>query len=292
MKSYVFQKESDIQSIRELITRLPNKSTIVDFEEMMIINSVRNTTRIWKCDNKVIGFAFVDKYNNLRFEIDPEFHSIQIENEIVGWGIICIKARNAETGENNALDASFSKENTWQIAMLVRLGFVRENFRSLRFERFLNKPIIEYAFPDGFSVRSVKGDQEVENLVVLHRAAFGTDNMTAEERLAIMNVPQYDRELDLVVISPNCELAAFCICKIDEKNDNVGYSDPIGTHPKYRKLGLAKAIVTVGFQFLQKKGVKVVEVGTNSENIAMQQLAEVLGFEVVSEKLWFSKKIL
>lgn len=291
MESYEYQNESDIQSIRELIARLPNKSTIVDFEETISLSSVIATTRLWKSNGNLIGFAFVDIYNNLRFEVDPKHHSIQIENEIVEWGVTCIKERNTETGLDNTLDAGLGKENTWQIVMLERLGFARENFRSLRYERSLNEPIVEYEFPLGFIVRCVEGKQEVENLVSLHRAAFGTENMTIEERLAIMNAPQYERDLDFVAIAPDGELAAFCICEIDEDNENVGYTDPIGTHPKYQKLGLAKAIVTAGFHALAKKGVKVVELGTSSKNIEMQRLAETLGFIVVSEKLWFSKEV-
>lgn len=291
MESHILQDESDILLIRELITRLPNKSTIVDFEETLLLASVRATTRYWKDKGKIVGFAFVDNYNNLRFEIEPEYHSFQIENEIIEWGVTCMKIRNAEIGEDNALDASFGRENTWQIAMLERLGFVCESFRSLRYERSLRGPIAEYAFPHGFSLRCIKGKQEVESLVALHRAAFGTENMTVEARLAIMHAPQYERELDLVAIASNGELSAFCICGFEEENKHAGYTDPIGTHPRYQKLGLGKAIVTAGFHSLKNKGAKVVELGTSSENIAMQRLAESLGFVVVSEKMWFSKKV-
>lgn len=291
MESCIFQDESDIQSIRKLITRLPNKPTIVDFEETMLLTSVRATTRLWKYKSKVIGFAFVDDYNNLRYEIEPEYHSSQIENEIVEWGVTCIKTRNAENYEDSTLDASFGRENTWQIAMLERSGFVRESFRSLRYQRSLSEPIVEYAFPRGFSVRCVEGKQEVESLVDLHRAAFGTENMSIEARLAIMNAPKYERELDLVAIAPNGDLSAFCICGFEEEIEQVGYTDPIGTHPVYQKLGLGKAIVTAGFHSLKKKGAKVVELGTSSENIPMQRLAKALGLVVVSEKLWFSKDV-
>jgi len=291
MRSHVLQDEIDLQSMRALITSLANQSTSVDFEETMRIASVRTTTRLWKYGSKVVGFAFVDHYNNLRYEVDPKYHSTQIENEIVEWGITCMKARNAETGKENTLDASFYKENTWQIAMLDRWGFVHENFRSLRYQRSLSEPIARYVFPQGFSYRCIEGEQEVDALVSMHRAAFGTENMTVEERLAIMSAPQYDREMDLVAMAPNGELAAFCLCEIEAEKEHIGYTDLIGTRPQYQKLGLGKAIITIGLHILKKKGVKFVELGTSSENIAMQRLADALGFEVVSEKLWFSKKI-
>jgi len=202
-----------------------------------------------------------------------------------------VKKRNTITGQDNTLDASFSAENFWQIAMLEKFGFVREDLRSLQYSRSFAEPIVNHPLPKGFSLRPVEGEQEVENLVYLHRAAFGTNNMTVDARLAIMRAPQYERELDFVVVAPSGELAAFCICGLEEGNEHNGYTDPIGTHPRYRRLGLGKAIVTAGLLALKKKSVNVVELGTSSENLAMQRLAETLGFVLVSEKLWFSKKV-
>ena len=289
MKSCLLQDDSDIQSMRDLITRLPQKSTAIDFEETIQLDSVRARTRLWKNDDKLIGFAYVDDFNNLRFEVEPQFRSTQLEDEIIAWGLDCMKKRNAETGQNDTLDASFLVENTWQIALLQRSGFVQENLRSLHYARTLNGPIPEHPLPPGFSLRCIKGEDEVENLVTLHRAAFGTENMTVEERLAIMRAPQYERELDLLTIAPNGELAAFCICGIEDAN--IGYTDPIGVHKNYQRLGLGKAMLNAGLQKLKQKGIEHAELGTSSENIAMQKLATAMGFVVVSESLWFSKKV-
>lgn len=140
-------------------------------------------------------------------------------------------------------------------------------------------------------MRCVEGEHEVDRLVALHRSAFGTENMTTEQRLAILRAPGYDRSLDLVAIAPNGEFAAFCICGFEEGQGHVGHVDPIGTSSQYQKQGLAKAIVTTGLQALRQRGAKIVKTGTSSDNLAMQRLAGALGFVVVSEKLWFSKTI-
>ena len=220
-KSYLLRGEADIRLIRELIEHLPYESTVIDFEETIQLRTVRATTQLWQQNDKIVGFAFVDDYNNLRFEINTEFSSAQLENEIIEWGINCVKKRNTDTGANNTLDASFGADNTWQISMLERFGFVHEDLRSLQFTRSLSEPIREYAFPSGFSLRNVAGEHEVESLVALHRAAFGTDNMTVEQRLAIMREPQYEQELDLVAVAPKGELSAFCICGFDDRKENT-----------------------------------------------------------------------
>lgn len=293
MKSDLLREDSDIQLMRDLIDHLPHNSTIVDFEETMCLASVRARTRLWQVNGHVVGFAFVDDYNNLRFEIAAHARSARLEDEIIAWGVTCVKQRNAQTGAGHTLDAAFSADNTWQIAMLERGGFERASQRTLGYARSLHEPVVTQAFPAGFSLRRVAGEHEVERLVALHRAAFGTENMTVAQRMAIMQAPGYEAELDLVAMAPGGELAAFCICSIEDERDGgrVGFTDPVGTHPRYQQRGLGKAIVTAGLQRLRDRGVSIAKLSTSSANMPMQRLAHSLGFTCVSEKLWFSKVV-
>ena len=293
MNSHLLRGNSDAQLIRDFVARLPRRSTVADLDEALQIASIRATTRLWQHNQDVIAFAFVDDYNNLRFEVYPAHRSGQIAEEIVAWGVSCIRQRNRETGQDRTLDASCWTDDAWQIAMLEQAGFVRDDFRTLRYARSLSKPIAAYPMPPGFALRCVEGDHEVEQLVGLHRAAFGTTHMTVEQRLAIMHAPGYQRELDLVAVAPDGELAAFCICGYDNARDpfTTGFTDPIGVHPRFQRLGLGKAVVTDGLRLLASRGGNAVELGTGSDNMPMQRLAESLGFVCVLEKLWFSKTV-
>jgi len=125
--------------------------------------------------------------------------------------------------------------------------------------------------------------------VELHRAAFGTQNMDEEQRLAIMRSPEYCAELDLVALSPEGRLAAFCIGGISVDEPGLGYTDPIGTRPEYQGLGLARALAARCIAGLYARGVRCVRTGTSSENLPMQALAHALGFTLESEQIWFSK---
>jgi ribosomal protein S18 acetylase RimI-like enzyme len=285
-------REDDLQGMRDLMNSLASASTIVDFDEKIQLSAVRDTLRIWKQDGKVVGFAFVDEWNNLWFDAEPGFDRLDdLEGEIIAWGAACMKKRNAETASANTLDCTCGAGHVHRRELLEKHGFELAEVRTLHYSRSLNEPLVEHPLPAGFTIRCVKGECEVEDLVALHRAAFGTNNMDVEYRLAIMRAPQYIPELDLVAVAPNGELAAFCICGFEDPALPIGYTDPIGTHPHYRRIGLGKAIVTAGLSALKSLGARNVKLGTSSENIAMQNLAADLGFVCVSEQIWFSKAV-
>lgn len=292
MESFLLHDDQDVRAIRAFRERLASAPTIVDFEEQILLVSIRETTRLWRQKDQIVGFAFVDEYNNLWFETDRELDCLnQLETEIVEWGVTCLQRRAAQTGAETTLDSTCQATDNHRIRTLTQHGFVPQEVRSVQYVRSLREPIPRYPLPDGFSIRCTQGREEVESLVALHRAAFGTAHMTVEYRLAMMSTPQYIRELDFVVVAPDGSLAAFCVCGFEDSERELGYTDPIGTHPSYRRLGLGKALVSAGLTALQTVGARQARLGTRSDNLAMQKLAGDVGFVCVSEKVWFSKAI-
>ena len=187
--------------------RIADYPSAVDLRELLALPAVQDNTRLWfDAADRLVGFAFVDHYQNLRFEFDPQVLSPGIEAEIVAWGVDCIRRVMQATGESFTLDASCREDDTGYIALLERHGFIQEALRSVHMVRSLYDPIPAPHLPAGFSIRHVTGEHEVDALVALHRAAFGTEHMTVEERLAMMRVPDYELELDLVVVAPDGRL--------------------------------------------------------------------------------------
>lgn len=301
----------DLEGARQLLAelRMRNGAVTVDFEEAMQLEEVQSTLRIWRAeDGSPAAFVYVDAYANFCFEVaDPAWlhggpisglhggpisgELPQREAEMVGWAIDCIRQR----GES-ALDAccGMDEGSAWRHAFLLRHGFVPQAMRSLHYARPLMLPLADCPLPEGFVLRPVQGEAEVEALVELHRAAFGTDHMTVEERLAIMRAPGYLPRLDLLIVAPNGQRCAFCICGWDVEQQ-VAYTDPIGVHPDFQGRSLGRVILTAALRLLmaeadpaRKPELMTVEVGTSSENLAMQRLAEAVGFRKVSETAWFS----
>jgi ribosomal protein S18 acetylase RimI-like enzyme len=296
-QSSFLSDDNDIAVLRAMLSATGNELDALDFEELMALEPIRARTRLWRsADEQIVAFAFVDNFNNLCFSIDPEVREEELGAQIVEWGEVYMRGRNQESGLKETLDASCDCGNSDRIRFLEQHGFNRTDLRTLKYARSLEVSIPEVQLPAGFMIRSVLGEWEVEQLVELHRAAFGTNYMTTDYRLAMMRTASYDPELDLVLVAPGEKLAAFCICGIEvgenePSEQKVGFTDPIGVHPQYQKRGLGKAILLTGLRALRQRGVERVGLGTSSENIPMQRLAESAGFQLEKEKYWYSKEV-
>jgi ribosomal protein S18 acetylase RimI-like enzyme len=114
--------------------------------------------------------------------------------------------------------------------------------------------------------------------------------MTTESRLAIMNTSGYDPSLDLVVVAPDGSIAAYCSCSVSEREQR-GFTDPVATHPIYRRMGLARALLLTGLKLLKERGMQSAHLGTSGENVAMQKAAGSVGFRIEYKNIWFSKEV-
>lgn len=266
-----------------------------DLRELLTDPSVRKNTRVWQDVNReIVAYALVDAFNNLLFDVLPRIQHIAPDDEILAWGVQCIRQLNAQKGTNHTLDASCHDGDADRKAWLERAGFVRQPQETLKFVRPLDAKIPGPLLPEGFNLRAAHGLREADALAALHRAAFDSDYLTAERRLAWMEAPHYDPALDLVVVAPDGSLAASCFGAIDPQENartgrEEGTLDPIATHPHYRRRGLARACLLCGMQLLASRDMKFAVLSTSSENIAMQRTALAAGFYVDSIRVWYSK---
>lgn len=294
---------SDLQPMLDLLVaarpacRIAAYPGIVDLREILALSEVQANTRLWLgANDQVAAFALVDQYNNLCFEIDQLAANSEIEAEIVAWGEKCIRRAVQASDESWTLDASCRDDDSERIALLERNGFVRQEGCSLHMARSLDAPIPTPQVPTGFSIRPVAGEHEARELVALHRAAFDSENMTVEERLAMMRALEYDQELDLLAVAPDARLAAYCMCSISQEENkrsgrNEGHTDPVATHPDFQRRGLARALLLTGLHKLKQRGIELAVLGTSSDNVAMQRVALAVGFCVESTTLWFAKPV-
>jgi ribosomal protein S18 acetylase RimI-like enzyme len=303
MNSRAYTSDADLEAITRLISavRPPEASTdypsVRDLRDLLSMPEMQAAARLWEAeDGCLAAFALVDSVNNLLFEIDPLRTTPELENQVVAWGMSRVALVSNIGRDHPALDVSCQAENTARKRFLERQGFQRVPGGSVRMVRSLADPIPAPDLPPGFTIRPLAGEKEIEAYVALHQAAFSTRNMTVDHRRAIMRAPGYLPEMDLVAIAPDGTLAALCVCQITQElyqnsSRSLGWTDPVATHPSYRRLGLARALLLTGLDLLRERGLVTGQLTTNSDNTAMMRLASETGFCVASAIDWYSKPV-
>jgi ribosomal protein S18 acetylase RimI-like enzyme len=303
LHSRAFSKPEDLQAMTALLRRLRDAGQVVypiatDLHEELDDPAARASVRLWEDEQgEMLGFCYVSTWQNLVDAFQEAAFSHQVEREMMDCALNTVRERNRTSGKNDKLDASVLESDTFKRVLLERNGFTLQEESSLLLARRLDNFLPQPNLPPGFTIRPMAGDTELEAYVALHRAAFGTENMTLEYRRSIMHAPDYLPELDLVAVAPDGRLAAFCVCQIFPDDSpraggtREGWTDPLGTHPDFQRKGLAQALMLAGMHLLKARDVDTVLLGTSSTNIPMQRTAAALGFQKVSNTLWYSRQV-
>lgn len=180
--------------------------------------------------------------------------------------------------------------NQAETATLEAQGFKAEPAYGLHLRRRLDRETVPPMLPEGFTIRPLAGDSEAEQRAVLHQKAFNSKNVTVEGYRNVIRAPLYQPDLDLVVVAPDGCFVSFCLCWLDRAN-RVGLFEPVGTHPDYRRLGLARAVMLEGLCRMQARGMESVVIATGAENEASKALYAQLGFDIVeSHELVYARQ--
>ena len=172
----------------------------------------------------------------------------------------------------------------------------------------------------GFHLRPLAGAAEAPAYVALHRAVFESANMTEEWRRAVLRHPAYNPALDLVVVDPAGELAAFCVGWLgDETTDYrpqttgdtyrpavenqepphgwplsnrsrlVGQIEPLGVRADARQYGLAWSILAEMIRRLRRLGAGAILVQTDNTRDRAYAFYRAAGFRPVEHISLFRK---
>jgi len=186
---------------------------------------------------------------------------------------------------------------TERIRDLERAGFAcqsdvgEDSWSKVLMQRRALMPVAERTLPGGFAIRPLAGENEIEAYVQLHRAAFGSENMTPEWRARVLRRPEHRPELDLVATAPDGQLAAFCISWLHRGSGGQcsGQIEPLGVHEDYRGLGLGRAILGEALRRLHCCGADTVYVETDLQRTEALSLYKAMGFRVLQD-VWVYRK--
>jgi mycothiol synthase len=282
----------DLQRVYEFAQAIPDQSLhVVDLPYRLCTPSAQTpeNARIWEDEQGGLrGFAIVQlPWLTIDYVVHPAASAEGLEETILAWILEHWPQVMAEHKLSYSLFVEVREDQAERVALLERLGFVRDDWHTLHMSQPLNDAIPASQPPEGFVIRPLAGEAEVESYVALQRAAFGSTNMTAEWRVRTLQAPQYIPALDLVAVAPDGALAAFCVCWLsqcghDENGSNTGQVEPMGVRPDLQQRGLGRAILLEGLQRLQALGAATALIDSDGENEPSRGLYEAVGFRVAS----------
>lgn len=143
----------------------------------------------------------------------------------------------------------------------------------------------------GYQIRPLRGEEEIAAYVALHRAVFGTENMTESWRRQTLRQPDYRPELDLVIEDADGALAAFCISWVAQVprylsggvSGLCGQIEPFGVREDSRRAGLAWSLIAETVRRMRAAGVEKIIVQTDNYRDRAYNFYQAAGFRVIED---------
>jgi GNAT superfamily N-acetyltransferase len=108
------------------------------------------------------------------------------------------------------------------------------------------------ALPDGFRFRTAD-EAGPRAAVQAHVDAWAPSSYSAEAYEGVRQTAAYRGDLHILVEAPDGTMASSTIMWFDEANSSAEF-EPVGTHPGYRRRGLARAMMLHGMQRARAAG--------------------------------------
>ncbi|NER78210.1 MAG: GNAT family N-acetyltransferase [Leptolyngbya sp. SIO1D8] len=315
-QSHAYQSDADLAAIAQLINtchitdELENRTSVTNLQESFTHPQFDATCdlRLWRDgEGDLVAAAGLwrrppetEVLGRLEFEIHPQVRGQGLENDIIAWA----EQRLQEIGKELALPIVLHSgcRNSLQArqSLLVRSGFSPERY-FFRLQRSLYDPIPAPKLPAGWKIRSVDSQKDAEAWVELFNQSFvdhwNHQPITLEAFHYYRRFSTYDANLDLVIETQAGQLVTFCASKIDpEQNVRLGLKEGhvclLGTRRGYRRLGLARSLLSESLQRLKAVGMDISTIGVDAQNpLGALALYESVGFQKVRSSTVFCKRL-
>ena len=228
---------------------------------------------------RTLGFMLVSpRYRCVDYEILPSLGETGVAQEIFACalatlGAMCDKA----TGGDEPCTLFVRHDRPEFRNMAEQAGFVRTDRALVQTRLRLDCGIPTVPLADGHHLRSVGADDFVDGKPPVLRISAGMYRR-------ISQTPLYRQDRHLVVVAPDSDIAAECICWVDQEN-GIGVFEPIRTLEAYQRRGLARAMMAKRLHRMADLGVTLAKVSHYASNHAAAALYRWLGFEMAFERI-------
>lgn len=234
---------------------------------------------------KLQGVSFLTGFT-FDMVVRPESSASPLAADMIAWAISESKRRNPHVHTVRVQRRPRLRE---RIAFLEGLGFRRSGAGAFALEHTMRELPRMSTLPPGFTCRTLEvGD--VPSRVRAFVDAFPYEPKVTTDYERLMRCDGYEPFLDLVAVDRSDEVAAFCSAWLDQTNC-VGLFEPVGTCGEFRRMGLARALLSEGLRRLKQLGATSAVVRARNDNAAAIACYEELGFSIVSDTFGFERKL-
>jgi mycothiol synthase len=251
--------------------------------------------RLWQDDQgRLVAYAILGEDPSFDCQVSPANEWIGIEAEALAWAearINELRQQDAKRWGGNLVSGA-RQDDGKRIAFLEQNGFrYSGEFAEVNMLRSLDAPIPESTLPAGCQVRALAETGDTSDRAGAERDVWlpwTVGNVTDDDYARLMQMPGYDRDLDVIAVAPDGIIAAYVNCWIDPLNC-IGDFGPVGARPAYRRQGLTRAVLLEGLRRLKARGMDRVCVSTGISNTPARNLYESIGFKIVNQYLDYVK---
>jgi len=251
--------------------------------------------RLWHSDKgNLVGYAMLSEDPSLDWQVSPKREWTGVEAEAMEWAetrLTELRSRDPKSWSGNLVSGS-RQDNPRRIAFLEQHGFrYYGRFAEVNMLRSLADPIPDVHLPDGYQVRAVLERQDLSQRAAAQREVWQpwtVGNVTDDDYARLMRLPGYHRDLDVVAVTPDGDIAAYVNGWIDPIN-KIGDFGPVGALLTYRRLGLTRAVLVEALRRMRSHGMDRVCVSTTATNTPARRLYESIGFRIMNRYLDYVK---
>jgi len=227
-------------------------------ENLQACGPLSEVVFIWETPSgEIAGVLHPEEAGDVYLQVHPRFRSEELEGAMLDAAEehLAVWQDNAYT-----LYTWARADDTLRQDLLKRRGYGQGKWVTHVWRRDLDSPVLEAPLPEGYTIRSLGGLDDLPGRSLASWRGFHPDEPDGnyegwEWYLNIQRCPLYRRDLDLVVEAPGGEIAAFCIFWYDDATRSA-YIEPVATVPQHQRRGLARAVITEGLRRVQRLGAQ------------------------------------
>jgi mycothiol synthase len=225
---------------------------------LQVCELIEKVVTIWETETgQIAGVLHPIGQGEIRLHVHPQFRSPALENEMLMHAEEHLSDLTED--RNRILYLPVFTYDIFRQEILTQRGYVKGQGQANHWRRDLDGPIPETSHPPGYTIRSMGQVDEQPTRSWASWRAFHSDE--PDEAYDgdwswyqnIQSNPLYRRDLDIVAVTAQGDIAAFCTISYDDTTRSA-VCVLVGTAVEHWRRGLGKAVMLEGMRRLKKMG--------------------------------------